>query len=268
MIKNRIEIDNKTSTNKLSCSFNYMGKEELFEIVRNNPRLKYIQISKNLPREALMTIDSILEIRPDLIFRIYGMYSDGPFDITRLFEMVNIKNLRLDLLEKPGYSRFINVSQLPKLKTINNLYLDVFGSVDLRFLNGFRDINMLYLLIESGSPQIDLSFWKETTLKNIELGKKAVEYAHLIKPKEDRQINKLVLFQSTIEDLYFVQQLSIYELCLINCKIKRQFFPNLNKSVNNLVLANCEYDRDFIDYFVGLDSLKILDRATDLELLN
>lgn len=266
MIKNRIEIDNKTTMNRLSCSYSYMDKEKLVEVVRNNPDLKYIQLSKNLPEDALTAIDSVLEIRPDLIFRIYGMYNDAPFDLARLSGMSNIRNLRLDMLKKPDYSRFGNIDQLSKLKKISNLYLDIFGNVNMRFLNDLREIDLLYLLIESGSPQIDKSFWEDTTLKNIELGNKAVEYAKLIKTKDNDRINRLVLFQTTINDISFINHLKIKELRFINCRIKKQAISDAVNSVDNLVLANCKYDTGFINSFIGLNSIKIVDKESDIVL--
>ena len=64
------------------------------EIAQNN-RITRIQIDENLPENAYREIDRILERRPDLYFRIFGIgiYRNETFDLSVLSQMPHLSKI-------------------------------------------------------------------------------------------------------------------------------------------------------------------------------
>src|SRR5665811_632943 len=82
---NHIDIANKSWE---SGVIKYIGYKDItkdfFEEIVNDLMLKRIQIHEPLPMEAFYLIDKILSRRPDLYFRIYGLYGVKRFDLSCL----------------------------------------------------------------------------------------------------------------------------------------------------------------------------------------
>lgn len=87
---NFVEISNETSLGRISykdIDYNFIST-----IISNN-KIQWLQISKALPKEAFIKIDSILERKPELDFRIYSITSLNTCDISFLETMKHLKNL-------------------------------------------------------------------------------------------------------------------------------------------------------------------------------
>ena len=252
MIGNRIEIDDKTSQGKFSNSvnFNDIDSTEIERITREK-NFKCIQISKNLPDQALKIIDEILFFRPDLVFRIYGMYKDNPFDLTRLLSLCNIRRLHLDILEKKDYRRFDNLASIYMIPNIEDLYLSVTGNVDINFIKQINNLKSLYLLIGGGKITLDNAYWMNRSFKTLQLGGVATSFIE--KGACGLKINKLVLFQSSINSYDFLLNNKICELQLIKCKLKNTSQIVDNEYVQKISIAETDLDKKILSKFKKLE---------------
>lgn len=73
-----IHISKKSSEDGV---LKYVGYKDitpkLIDEIAQNERIKWIQIEENLPNRAYRQIDRILERRPDIYFRIFGIGTYG-----------------------------------------------------------------------------------------------------------------------------------------------------------------------------------------------
>ena len=94
-----IHISDKTWSNG---ALNYIGyadiNDSLLKELVANQKLKYIQISDYLPAAAYQIIDRILEMRPDLTFRLFHFLNAETVDISFLKEMPHLKRLQIDCI--------------------------------------------------------------------------------------------------------------------------------------------------------------------------
>lgn len=264
MINDRIEVDFRTSNGKFSNAINYSELDaKTINSIVNNKRIKYIQISKNMPDLALERIDKILELRTDLIFRIYGMYKDNPFDLVRLLTMNNIKNIHIDVLEKKGYRRFANLDSITKLSGVKSLYLDVVGDCDINFISKLQGLECLYLFIGQGEVKLDDTFFYNLNINSLHLGGLATHYLNCL--SGNNHIKRLVLFQSCLSNYSFLEQSSIEELYIIGCKMNNAYsFPMVN-GVKKLVLAEVVYDKQVLSRFNSLETLLEYDSIYEVD---
>lgn len=75
-----------------------LTEEAIDEIVQDD-RIKWIQIDENLSDRAYREIDRILERKPDLYFRIFGIGTYGiikSLDLSVLSQMPHVSKIRLD----------------------------------------------------------------------------------------------------------------------------------------------------------------------------
>lgn len=69
---------------------------EFVEIIKSENKIKRVQISEALPSEAYQKIDNILAVRPNIKFRIFGLYEYEKFDISFLKKMPHLRHLKID----------------------------------------------------------------------------------------------------------------------------------------------------------------------------
>lgn len=251
MITDRIELDTFTSTSKFSSSYSYKDVDKKFiSEFKENKKIRCIQISKDLPDAALRVADKLLAERPDVVFRLFGMRDKSPFDLARILEMSSLKKLELDILVKSGYQRFVNLQEIAKIEELDTLRLDVFGNVDLGFLQQMTQLKHFYLLIQSGKIRIEDSFWETQCFHSLRLGKKAVPYVYQI--KDNSSIQRLVLFQTKLNDYSFLKNIHMKELYLINCVLENTGSIEPNSDIEKLILADCKTDSEFWDKFGNL----------------
>ncbi|MCR5529320.1 MAG: hypothetical protein K6F49_08890 [Saccharofermentans sp.] len=251
MISKTINLDYKTSIGKFSNTLGYKDVSEVvLDGIRENKKLKYIQLSRNLPLDSLEVVDLILSVRPDLIFRIYGMYNDAPYDLTKLKTMRHLKNLHLELLEKKGYSRFSNLDSLGLLKSVKSLYLNVNGNVDLSFIETMDGLESLYICVEYGQPVLSSECFKLKDLREIQLGKKAAVYLNSL--PADRTIDTLVLFDCDIKDESSITLMNSNELHLLNCTVHNLEGDCRNLTVRKIITAESNLDNSFTKKFPNI----------------
>ena len=255
MIRKAIEIDDHTSNGKFSNSIGYKDiNTQVLKNIADDSNLKFVQMSKNLPDQALDAVDEVLTVRPDLIFRIYGMYKDAPFDLSRLLKLKNLQRLYIDFLQKKGYDRFENIDSLSELKSLRAFYADVSGNIDLGFISDFNSLESLYIYLEFGKIVIDQTCFNSELLREVHLGGKAVDYLELI--PDNKQLSKLVVFSSKISDYSFVSRLDINELCFVNCTGLNASAVPKNDRIRVLKIVDSQYDDSFVSAFANLQEFK------------
>lgn len=132
--KNHIEISNVSFNNGIISKIGYKDiDEKLMKDIVNSSKLKIIQISKELPIETYKTIDSMLEKKNSLVFRIYGLYSYEHFDISFLKAMPHLQHLIIDchLRNTPNLINFDIIKDLH----LKSLSLDAFDLIDYSLYN-------------------------------------------------------------------------------------------------------------------------------------
>ena len=94
---NFINISDETRKGVLVGGFSYKDIDDKFiSEICSNDKIQVIQISKALPKEAFIKIDSILEKKPELDFRIFSITSLNRCDISFLENMPHLRRLRID----------------------------------------------------------------------------------------------------------------------------------------------------------------------------
>ena len=215
--KNFIKISEKTSKpGSLLESFSYKDIDENFinDIV-NDEKITWIQISSKLPDEAYMVIDSILERKPELYFRIYDLYGENKFDITFLERMPHLKKLRIDchLRECPDMIDFNVISKL----NLKALHLDAFDLRDYSFLQSMSE-NIEELLVNAdtmgGAIKFDCKWLlRYKKLKSLWLGRKAKKNINYI--AELPALESLSLRGIKLADFEFLKKMNLSVLRLL-----------------------------------------------------
>ena len=255
MIRKAIEIDDRTSIGKFSNSIGYNDvNAQVLKDIADDTKLKFVQMSKNLPDQALAAVDEVLNVRPDLVFRIYGMYKDAPYDLSRTLKLKNLKSLYIDFLQKKGYDRFENIDSLSELKSLRAFYADVSGNIDLGFISEFDSLESLYIYLEFGKIVIDQTCFNSKLLREVHLGGKAIDCLELI--PDNKLLSKLVVFNSKISDYSFVSRLNINELCIVNCKGLDSSAVPSNNRIKVLKIVDSKYDDSFVSAFSNLQEFK------------
>lgn len=89
---NFINISDETRKGVLVGGFSYKDIDDKFiSEICSNDKIQVIQISKALPKEAFIKIDSILEKKPELDFRIFSITSLNRCDISFLENMPHLR---------------------------------------------------------------------------------------------------------------------------------------------------------------------------------
>ena len=174
--KNFIEIANQSFDNGIITHIVYKDVTcELLDKIVNDPKIRVIQISKELPDEAFSVIDSILEKKNDLIFRIYGLYGLKHFDISFLKQMKHLHHLIINchLRNAPDLIDFNVLKEL----NLKSLSLDAFDLYDYSFINELsKDIEQITINADAMKNSVKFDCQWLLQYKNLHtlwLGKKA-----------------------------------------------------------------------------------------------
>ena len=176
--ENYVTIGKET---KIFAGFSYLGykdvTDEIKRSIRESPNFNTIQIDSALPKEAFKAIDELLALRPDITFRIFGLYDKRPLDLDILSTMKNLTHLRLDCIHLSSAPNLVEVEKLCRLKGLKSLALELFDLKDYSFIQDLdKCIEDLSIMADTmkGTPVFDckwlLQFPKIHTLY---LGKKA-----------------------------------------------------------------------------------------------
>ena len=91
---NHIDISDKTVEKGSFKAIDYREiTDELIGSIANDEKIQYIQVSEELPDKAYQVIDKILASRPDMTFRIWGLYGLKHYDISYLHKMAHLRHL-------------------------------------------------------------------------------------------------------------------------------------------------------------------------------
>ena len=213
---NHIEIAKETQKNGALVYYGYKDiTEEFIAEIVNEPKIQYVQISTDLPNEAIHLIDSILAQKEDLIFRIYGLYGYEKFDISFLKGMPHLRNLAIDchMVNLPD---LIDFNILPELN-LKLLSIDAFDLRDYSFVQDLsEDIESISINADTmgGAIKFDCRWLLRYKKMNaLFLGKKAKKNLECL--KDARNIKSLALRGIKISDFEFLKHMNLKELKLL-----------------------------------------------------
>lgn len=192
--------------------------DSLISQITDDLRIKFIQISKPLPRQAYWVIDKILEKRDDIHFRIYGLYGDTEFDLSFLYLLKHLKHLTIDAHLRTRQDMF-NLDVLTELENIQTLRLALFDLKDYSFLNNLAsDIEELCISADtmSGGVIFDCNWLTQyKKLKTLYLGKKAKK--HIERIAEIECLESLTLRGIKLKDFNFLRGNELRSLSIHLC---------------------------------------------------
>lgn len=255
---NHIEFSNETIKNGVLEYYSYKVIDETFitDII-NNEKIKFIQISVQLPEEAYEKIDKILEKKPQLVFRIYGMYGEEDFDISFLERMSNLRNLRIDchLVANPNK---IDFNILTRLK-LKSLLLDAFDLRDYSFTQYLSlDLETLSINADTTGPTINFDCkWllRYEKLRTLCLGKKAKKNIECL--AEMISLSSLSIKGIKLKSLDFLKSMKLERLQLLWCSNNELSELGELKNLKEIGLWRIS-KLDNIDFISDLENLEII----------
>ena len=260
---NHVHIANKSFKNGVMEFIGYKDiSPELIEEIVNDKKIKWIQISENLPEQAYQIIDSILERREDLYFRIFHIIGDNTFDISFLGSMPHLTRVWLDghLRENKQAVNYEYLCELPNLK---GLHLDLFDCRDYSFINNLSPkLEELILFADSmsGTVKFDCQWllqYKE--LYSLFLGKKAKKNFECI--NQISTLKNLSLRGIKVQDFSFLKALHLESFALLWCSNTDLSGIGELQSLRELELWRImKLDNlEFISSLVNLETLRLID---------
>ncbi|MBD5507528.1 MAG: hypothetical protein HDR05_05655 [Lachnospiraceae bacterium] len=262
---NHIHIAKETWENGIFKEVGYKDiTSEMIEEIAQNNRIKWIQIDENLPERAFREMDRILERRPDLYFRIFGIgtYGNEKFDLSMLSLMPHLSKIRIDgHLEKNKEA--VNPEYLCELPNLKGVHLTLFDRLDYGFVKDLSaDLEELILYADTMGKAVQFDCeWlsKYKKLHTLFLGKKAKKHIESI--SRIASLKSLSLSGIKVENFDFLKELCLESFALLWCG------NNDLTALGDLIsLRNLELWRimkldnlDFIKSLVNLESLKLQD---------
>ncbi len=261
--KNHVEIAEKTSKpGSILKRYGYKDvDDEFINAIVKDEKIKWIQISNLLSEEAYDVIDSILERKPELCFRIYGLYDDSKCDLSFLERMPHLKRLRIDCYLRACPDK-IDFNILTRLK-LKALHLDAFDLRDYSFMQ-FLSTELEELTINAdtmgGAIQFDCKWLlRYSFLKRLWLGKKAKKNIGYI--AELPALESLALRGIKLTDFEFLKRMNLQVLRLLwNSNNDLQELKDLT-SLKEIELwrINKLDNIDFISSLVYLEVIRLQD---------
>lgn len=262
---NHIHIAKQSSENG---ALKYVGYRditpEMIDEITQNRRIQWIQIDENLPERAFREMDRILERRPDLYFRIFGIgtYGNETFDLSVLSQMPHLSKIRIDgHLEKNKEA--VNPEYLCELPNLKGVHLTLFDRLDYGFvkdLSADLEEQILYADTMGKAVQFDCEWLlRYQKLQTLFLGKKAKK--HLESINRIASLKSLSLNGIKVGDFAFLKEINLDSFALLWCG------NNDLTALGDLIsLRNLELWRimkldnlDFIKSLVNLKTLKLQD---------
>ena len=151
---NHIDISDKTVEKGSIKTVDYRKvTDELISSIASDEKIQYIQVSKELPDEAYQVIDSFLEAKPEMTFRIWGLFGIKHYDISYLHKMSHLRHLIISchLGSTPGLIDFGQIKGLP----LKSLCVDAYDLRDYSFIKDLpADIERLEIMADAKSQSI------------------------------------------------------------------------------------------------------------------
>lgn len=260
--RDHIEISKKTVDTGIVKYTGYKDvNKELINTIVNDPEITVIQISQKLPDKAYRVIDSILEKKSNLIFRIYGMYGMDYFDISFLKHMPHMHHLRIDchLRNTPDFIDFNIIKEL----NLKSLSLDAFDLHDYSFIQYLgNEIESIRINADTMGKAIKFDCkWllQYEKLHTLWLGRKAQKNIECL--SEMRSLKSLSLRGIKLSSFEFLKKMNLEKLELLwNSNSDLQELKDL-KSLKQIGLwrINKLENIDFISELVHLEIIKLQD---------
>lgn len=235
--------------------------DDFINRVVSDEKVKWIQISEALPEEAYEAIDSILEKKPQLYFRIYGLHDDCKFDISFLEGMPHLRKLRIDchLASCPD---MIDFGILTKLH-LKALHLDAFDLRDYGFLQSLS-MELEELRLNADTMGSAISFdcnWllRYSLLQSLWLGKKAKK--NIASIEQLPELKSLSLRGIKIENFDFLKKMELEKLALLwnsNNELQELGYLTSLKEIE-LWRINKLCSVDFISSLTNLEVIRLQD---------
>ena len=212
---NHIDISDRTVEKGSFKSFDYKEvTDELIESITANEKIQYIQVSNELPGKAYQVIDKILERRPDMTFRIWGLYGLKHYDISYLHKMAHLRHLFISchVSSSPDMIDFGLIKGLP----LKSFCLDAYDLRDYSFIKDLpEDIERLEIMAEAKTKSVSFDCkWllKYKNLKILFLGGKARKNITCL--NEMNSLTSLSIRGITLDDFSFLKNIGLEELNL------------------------------------------------------
>ena len=260
---NHVHIANRSKKNGVMEFIGYNDiTPELIEEIVHDERIKWIQISEKLPMQGYRMIDSILERREDLYFRIFHIIDGNTFDISFFNDMPHLTRVWLDAhLREDKHA--VNYEYLCELPNLKGLHLDLFDCRDYSFINNLSPkLEELIMFADSmsGTVKFDCKWllqYKE--LQSLYLGKKAKKNLECI--SQIPKLRNLSLRGIKVEDFRFLKALHLESFALLWCSNTALSGLGELQSLRELELWRImKLDNlDFISTLVNLETLKLTD---------
>lgn len=265
-----IEIADKTAAFGALKYYGYKElTEEFIDGVAGNPMVRYIQISKPLPDEAFFAMDRILEKRPDMYFRIYGLHGLKAFDLTCLGLLKHLRHLALDihLGERPD---MLDCNKLCHISDLQSLRLNLFDLKDYSFVRSLStEIRELGISADTmkGGVIFDCAWLSRyEKLETLYLGKKARKHIESIAQLPN--LRDLTLRGIKLKNFEFLRNKKLTSLALHWCGMNDLGSLSGFTSLRRLELWRIAMldDLSFISTLTELEELSLIDLSHIYEL--
>ena len=210
---NHIDISDKTVEKGSIKTIDYREvTDELISSVASDEKIKYIQVSKELPDEAYQVIDRFLEAKPDMTFRIWGLFGIKHYDISYLHKMSHLRHLIISchLGSTSGLIDFGLIKGLP----LKSLGLDAYDLRDYSFIKDLpKDIERMEIMADAKPTSVKFDCrWllKYKNLKELFLGGRARKNITCI--GELKSLKILTIRGITLDDFSFLKNAGLETL--------------------------------------------------------
>lgn len=259
-----IELSEKTINNGVlsRTSFNELDNKLIEDIV-NDEKLTHIQISEPIPAEAIAFIDKIFEIRPDIRFRIYGLYGCNSFDFSFLKDLPHLQRLSIDRVHLGITEELLNLETVCKIPDLKSLWLEIFDLKDYGFINNLpKSIEDLLIIADTmgGSANFDCRWLLQyENLNTLFLGKKAKKNIKSVAGL--KSLKNFSIRGIKLNSLEFLKPLELETLGVYYCAMSDlssvAALTTLKKVELWRILKLC--DISFLSSLEALESIKLTD---------
>lgn len=215
---NHIHISEKTHVFKPIeyIGFNDLTQEKLEQITKDK-RILWVQIDEVLPEAAYRAIDEILERRPDLYFRVFGIDGNNRFDLSVLGLMPHLTKVRIEAHLRADKDA-VNIEYLRELPNLTGLHLDLFDCRDYSFLDGISpNLEELILNADTASGSVNFDCGKLLRFKNLRSLWLRKTKKHLESIAELSRLKSLSLCGIKVDNFDFLKKLGLEKFALLWC---------------------------------------------------
>lgn len=207
-------------SNRVHISDDIALTDERINMIVQNPKIEFVQISEALPAETFSKINKIFRYRPDIYFRVLVMYGEvfKKFDLSVFHELTDVENFIFDmhLQDKKQNASLDFITGFSKLRRIR---LNVFDWYDYSFICQLpHELEELHIHADTMSKAIDFDCkWllQYENLKSLYLGKKAKKNMKEI--SKLKKLRNLYLRAIKVNDFSFLYELPLDSFHLLYC---------------------------------------------------